>query len=252
MAPALQSSAARTSSTSPASPRGFKVNISGLILEVASPDTDWLAWNKNRFSAFLSEEEASILVTHRPDAGEAAFSTSPSQQRITLKGACHPRFLDTVLIEVLPALLEPSLVVHGTLLRDGSRAYLCCGQSGAGKSTLAAMLPEHALCDELAAIRPTDGGFEGVSLPYWVARPGSAPLASVFILEHATSHRRTRIAPGEAIRELRRHICWPTENANAMTATFTTLTRLVQEVPVYRLGFRKDPGVWDVITEPTQ
>jgi len=163
----------------------------------------------------------------------------------------HPRFLDVMLTEMLPTILAPSLVFHGALLSDGTSTYLCCGHSGAGKSTLATLLRGRALCDELALVRRCSArGFEGASLPYWDARPGSAPLAGVFVLEHAPLHRRRRLESGAALRELRQHLCWPTERPDLLAQAFTNLARLVQEVPVWRLGFRRDAGVWELITEP--
>jgi len=158
--------------------------------------------------------------------------------------------VDGLIRTILPELASPSLMVHGSLLTDGRVSYLCCGRSGSGKSTLAAMLPAQALCDELTMVRPSEPQFHGVSLPYWKARPGSAPLAGIFVLEHAREHRRSRLMPTDAMRELRQHVYWPTHEPDALARAFRTLTGLVGEVPVWRLGFRKDPAVWDLITEP--
>ena len=210
----------------------------------------WLSWHSRRFRDFLSNDPPDLVIEHRPSPGEPRYHRTDSTDRIVVEGTSHPRILDVMLTELLPGLLAPSLVVHAALLGDGERSFLCCGHSGAGKSTLAALLPEWSLCDELAAVRLTGSGFHGVSLPYWTSRPGSAPLAGVFILEHAPAHRRSRLEPADAVRELRHHVCWPTEEAEALAGSFRTLTRLTETVPVYRLAFRRDPGVWNLITEP--
>ncbi len=228
----------------------FRVDLGGTVVEFQTPDPRWRGHARERFGAFLTSARPTVRIEHRPNTSGPPVVHESSGTLFFLQGSACWEHLDALLSTLVPEHVAPSLVAHGTLLTDGERSYLCCGCSGAGKTTLASLLPDQALCDELAVVRTTPHGFEGVSLPYWVSRPGSAPLAGVFVLEHAPVHRRRRLGASEGIRELRRHLCWPTEKPEALAQAFATLTRLVQEVPVWRLGFRKDPGVWDLITEP--
>jgi hypothetical protein len=231
------------------SPVAMRVDLGGTVAELRTPDAAWLDEFRERFSGFLTGAVPSLVLRHEPHRAGPPVEVLASGVEIRLNAGARTEFVDGVLRTQLPELAAPALVAHGALLTDGAHGFLCCGFSGAGKSTLAALLPERALCDELALVRTAAGGFEGVSLPYWTARPGCAPLAGVFLLEHAPQHRRWRLAPVAAARALRAHIYWPTGSPDALHSAFATLAGLVAAVPVWRLGFARDPGVWRTIVE---
>ena len=233
----------------PPSPVAMRVDFGGTVAELRTPDAAWLDELRERFRGFLTGAVPSLVLRHQPGHNGPPVEYLPSGQEIRLNSGARTDLVDGVLRTQIPELAAPALVAHGALLTDGTRGFLCCGLSGAGKSTLAALLPERALCDELALVRAAAGGFEGVSLPYWTARPGCAPLAGVFLLEHAPEHRRWRLAPVAAARALRAHIYWPTRQPAALRGAFATLAGLVVAVPVWRLGFARDPGVWRTIAE---
>jgi hypothetical protein len=221
------------------------------VAELHTPDARWLRALKQRFKGFLTEAAPQLVLRHWPDRAGPSVEDLPSEREVRLNAGARTEFVDGVLRSRLPELVAPALVAHGALLADGTRGYLCCGPPGAGKSTLAALLPERALCDELALVRRSDDAFECISLPYWTARPGRMPLAGIFLLEHAPEHHRQRLAPAEAARALRSDICWPTYRPAALRGAFATLAELVAAVPVWRLGFAREPGVWQAIVEST-
>jgi len=229
----------------------MRVDLGKTVAELHTPDAQWLATLKERFRGFLTEAPPHLVLRHQPDRVGPPVEHLPSRAEIRLNAGARTEFVDGILRTELPELAAPALVAHGALLTGGARGYLCCGPSGAGKSTLAALLPEHALCDELALVQAVGDGFEGISLPYWVARPGRVSLAGVFLLEHAPEHRRQRLAPAAAARALRSNVYWPTRHPTALRGAFATLTGLVTAVPVWRLGFARDPGVWRTIAEAT-
>jgi len=226
-----------------------RIGLGDTVAELHTSDGNWLAAVRERYQGFLTGAPPHLVIHHHPGRPGPPVETDPSNAEVRLNGGAVPESVDGVLRTQLPELAAPALVAHGALLTDGARGFLCCGPPGAGKSTLAALLPERALCDELALVRAVGGAFEGVSLPYWVARPGRVPLADIFLLEHAPEHRRQRLAPTAAARALRSNICWPTHEPAALNRTFATMAELVGAVPVWRLEFTKDPGVWQTITE---
>ena len=227
----------------------IRVNLGETVAELHTPDENWLADLRERYQGFFTEAPPHLFLRHRPDRAGPPVEYHPSGVEVQLNGSARTEFVDSVLRTRLPELTAPAVVAHGTLLTDGARGFLCCGPSGAGKSTLAALLPEHALCDELALVRAIGGGFEGVSLPYWVARPGCVPLAGVFLLQHAPEHWRQRLTPASAARALRSNIWWPTHRPATLSGAFATLAGLVAAVPVWRLGFARDTAVWRTIVE---
>lgn len=154
--------------------------------------------------------------------------------------------IDVAIRQLLPHLIDGA-TFHAALLVGDGRSYLCCGDSGAGKSTLCSMLPDYAQSDELAAV--VAGGM-GHGLPFWNARAGTAPVAGVFLLRHDTKHRRVQLEAASAFREISRHVLWPFGDERAMERCLEAVSTIVRDVPVWRLGFRPDPGVWAVIAEP--
>jgi hypothetical protein len=229
----------------------MRVDLGDTIAELQTPDTRWRDQLRTRFRGFLTTRQPHIVVRHRPDRPGPPIEYLPSGREFELNAEARTELIDGVLRVELPELATPALVVHGALLSDGTHGYLCCGPSGAGKSTLAALFPENALCDELALARKAGEAFEGISLPYQVARPGRVPLAGVFFIEHAQDHWRQRLRPSAAAREMRANICWPTRRSQSLREAFASLADLVNAVPMWRLGFAPDPGVWQtIVIEP--
>lgn len=149
---------------------------------------------------------------------------------------------------LLRELLEDGLIVHGALLSDGDRGWLCAGPSGCGKTTLAGLFPEHRLADELTALRRIEGEWHAFSLPAGQSRPGSRPLAGIRLLRHGREHRRRPLAAREATTRLGAEILWPFIRAGTMASRIPLLLDLLAEMPVDELSFRPDRGVWPVLT----
>ncbi len=234
----------------PGGPGSLKLDLGGTVVELELTDPALLEEMSGRYRGFTTGAAGADLVLSQEAGARGTLPAGGTTLRIPVERGVDSGYVDGLIRTRLPELVVPSLVAHGALLTDGERTYLCCGPSGSGKTTLAAMLRDRALCDELALLRPTADGFQGVSLPFWSARPGGGPLAGVFVLEHAPEHRRRRLLPGDAVRELRRHVYWPTGSTAAMATALGTLATLAGSTPVWRLGFRRDSDVWNVIREP--
>lgn len=170
---------------------------------------------------------------------------APGRIEITGPLATYP--LDAALIAQWALAGRDAVVVHGALLADGDRGWLCTGPSGVGKTTLAALLPEHARCDELVGLRrETRAEFPELvaySLPFWRGRPSRVVLDGVHFLRHEREHRRRPLSPARAFARLRTQVLWPNGPAATLAGAFRTVTALA-ELPCHVLGFRPDRGVW--------
>ncbi len=234
----------------------FSIDCGGTVVAVESPSLPWREAARARYDAFVcSDSDPEIVIHHSED--EAAMIAEHGYKAHVEETGRGARFgsaegtdlFDGVLRTLLPSVIAPDLMAHGALLIDGLRGLLCCGVSGSGKSTMAAMFPDIAVCDELTRVNTGHDGIEARSLPFWEARPATAPLRAVFILEHGAEHRRVLLEGAEAMREMRRHVYWPLDRPDLTLALFETLALVCEEIPVYRLAFRPERSVLATMVE---
>jgi len=237
------------------SENGLLIDFGGTMAQINSTSPSWLSQTKFRYGPFVCESGSpEIFITHSDDEtgmmAKHGCLSSVSHDKLSAEIAASEgtEVLDGVLRTILPSAIAPDLLVHGALLRDEERGFLCCGVSGAGKSTMASLFPEEALCDELVRLCVAQNGIEARSLPFWRARPDMVPLVAIYIIEHGVENRRTPLSFSKAIQELRRHIYWPVISSDMMAQSFGRLTDLCEQTPVLRLAFRPETSVWDTIT----
>ena len=252
-----------------------------LPIAFASVDDHWLELLERRYRSFrsvvpasrtfrlsfapdgpLPEEVPSALAAHleavelepTPSGFRARTRTSIAEVDLDagegwLRGPSAMYPLDNLLVQLLPLITESSLLFHAAALAPGGAGLLVPGASGAGKSTLASLAGAEALCDEVAAVRLEPREFRLVALPFWMGRPGSAPLAAVALLAQAAEHALTPLAPGEALRRLSQLVLWPTASPAAMGRCLSHLAALVESLPVYELQFAPRPDVLAFLRE---
>lgn len=207
---------------------------------------------------FSRRREGDVLVVERADAiGRIRPAQSPvhAHFRVAVDEHALEACLRVALSVALPA--NGALILHSSAVRWHGRGYVFSGVSGAGKSTIAAMLPAadpgfERLADELLVVACDAGGwrvhvppFFGIDdLPYG----DSAPLDSINLLRQAPAHRRERLAAGPALRELMRHVVVYAAEPVTTDHALGLASRLVAEVPCYRLEFAKDPSVAEVLS----
>jgi hypothetical protein len=256
---------------------GRRYDFGGVAVAFDSPSASWLAALDARFAGFETAAAPRFAIRYLPvgeDDGSRdalrgplppdvrhdaegrvvemlgpgfAASIDLGARAAQVRGPASVYPVDMVLRELLPT-LAGGIVLHCALLSDGAAAWACCGASGTGKSTLAALLPERALCDELAVVSRDGAAFRARSLPYWEARPGGAPLAGVAILSHGAAHVRRRLSPEEALRALSPEVVWPGFPDTAVEAAFDTFAALLAAVPAWSLEFAPRADVWDALT----
>ncbi|MHB8735624.1 MAG: hypothetical protein ACYC6M_10010 [Terriglobales bacterium] len=146
------------------------------------------------------------------------------------------------------------MLLHAASAVRHGRAYVCAGYSGAGKSTLARMAPAEAvvLSDEISYVRPEGGAYRAFGTPFAgdLGRGGenvAAPLAMLCFLRQGEEHRLRRLPAVQALRTLLQHILFFARDPGAVRQVFEAAQALVQQVPVYQLTFRHDPGVWELL-----
>lgn len=237
------------------------VGCGGLTIALSSSEAAWLGAARERFASFPAAGAPALTITHgagpetiggerqvftRATAGFDAWLDSDDHHAV-LPAEASLADVENLLRTLLPRLLGDGLAVHAAALAADGRGVLCAGECGAGKTTLAALVPERALCDEIAVVRRDGEGFTLHSTPYWTGCTGQAPLAAVMLLRHGPGQATRRLTPVTAIGRLARHTLWPSDEPDAMHHAFQLLASLVATVPVFELVFRPTTDVWDTI-----
>lgn len=187
--------------------------------------------------------------------------TDPNASFLT-RGAALPdplAFPSAELIVLSHIARRDAAVLHACAVRDHENAgagYLFCGRSGRGKSTTARLWQGHGevLNDDRVMVRrdPNAGAFRVHGTPWHgdlaVTNPGSAPLRAVFFLEHAATHQLIALREAEAEREIMTSAWLPLwDRQGGLAQTMRLCRELVRNVPCYRLRFRRDGDVIDLV-----
>jgi hypothetical protein len=254
------------------------VRLSSRRIVFECSDPDLITWIETRFRAFADEGRPDWTVLYEVVAPTPEFLCSPcevynepmeitvtrtgfavsgqgyearvdlSLRRVELQGPKATYPVDRMLRLLLPLLVEDGLVVHAGMLSEHGRGWLCSGTSGCGKSTLCELLPEHARCDEMAAVRRVDGCWMVEALPFWKARPATSRLCGIYVLEHHERDERIRLDPARAGRLLSGEVLWPAADTPSLEHRLGLFADLVAEVPVWTLHFRPTREVWRLIS----
>ena len=177
------------------------------------------------------------------DAGQDLGSDA-RRGAIRLRGPLATFPLDSAMIALWSlACGADAAVVHGALLADGDRGWLCTGPSGVGKSTLADLLPRRALCDELVGVRFESGELVAYGLPFWRGRPGRVNLDCVHFLAHGAEHGRRELTIDQAFSRIHSQILWPSWCATSLSGAFRVAAALA-DLPADVLSFRPEASVW--------
>ena len=147
-----------------------------------------------------------------------------------------------------------ALLVHAASLGRAGRAWMFPGPSGSGKTTLTRLSADaDLLSDEISIVRVDADGPRCYGSPFWgdLGRPGenhAVPLAAIHFLRHAERHvggcRSPRGAPWPR--------CCPTcsssrASPHLVARVLEVAAALTAAVPCFKLGFRPEPSVWEVI-----
>ncbi|HEY7096881.1 MAG TPA: hypothetical protein VH437_09160 [Terriglobales bacterium] len=168
----------------------------------------------------------------------------------------NPYSIDSVL-RILHSLVlakEGGFLLHAAgAIRNGS-AFLFSGVSGAGKTTIASLAPSDVmlLTDEISYIRKTGEDYMACGTPFAgeLARVGencSARIKTVYLLAQGPQNKIQPVPVSEAARCLLRNILFFAEDRDLVELVFRSACEFVEKVPVRRLTFMPDEGVWDLI-----
>lgn len=192
----------------------------------------------------------------RIERGDFRAVLDPRARRGHIRQTANPYSIDSVLriVHTLALAPEGGVLMHAASVVRGGRALVFAGASGAGKTTLARLAPPGVavLSDEVSYVRREGPGYVAHGTPFAgeLARGGenvSAPLEAIYLLRQGSAHRVDPVAPAEAARALLANVLFFAQDPALVRAVFDGVARLAEAVPVRRLTFRPDAGLWSVV-----
>jgi hypothetical protein len=262
------------------------IHTAGVTFAIDLPAAAWQAPVVERYGAFIHAAAATwhVTVTHDPALGftqapwvrhegpVTTFCVSDHVGRLDLAactaeisapsparaGPALDRALAYICMQALPR-QGTGLLLHASgIVLDGA-GYVFTGASGRGKTTVSRLAAGRAevLTDENVIIQLNPAGAELCSTPFWghstppelIHRVNRrAPLAAICLLEHAPDFWLQPLGPAEAVMALLTTEKVATERADSAAAWLAVVERLIKQTPVYRLGFRPTPELWDFIS----
>lgn len=188
---------------------------------------------------------------------KAAQVSTPASLRIH---SALVRVLSFVLMQMLPR-RNDGLLLHGAGIVFEGKGHVFFGASGRGKSTVSRLArgKGQVLTDENVLIRPGTDGMRLHSTPFWgLSTPAhdihavgrrDVPLVALYALDHTAEFQLHRLSQAEAVMALLTSEKVATERTDSAAAWLAMASRIVANVPVYRLGFRPTYELWDFLAE---
>ena len=147
------------------------------------------------------------------------------------------------------------LLLHASQIQYKGEAILFTAPSGVGKSTQAALWEKYRgariINGDKSLLTEEENGFEAAGIPYagtsGICENSRAPLKAIVILEQAEENSLTRLRGGRAAAGLMSGVIrcpWHEEDTGRV---LNLLTRLVEQVPVYRLRCLPDESAVDCL-----
>lgn len=148
------------------------------------------------------------------------------------------------------------LLVHGSGVVRGGKAYVFFGPSGSGKTTVSNLSPgDTVLSDDLTLIVSTPDGFRAAGIPFGMVHHrvpdtnAAFPIASLNRLVQSREVYRERIDGARAVAELGGSLPFVMQRGEEASRALETAGRVVEKIPAYRLHFRRDASFWSVVEE---
>jgi hypothetical protein len=256
------------------------IAIGGVPVRVNTIDPDFLEMLRDRYAGFVSADadaefnfdvdlassvfanpDADVSVIHRSgqwfmERGDFRAEWNPATSTGTIRQSANPYSIDAVLriVHTLVLAKQGGFLLHSaSAIRDG-KAFLFAGVSGAGKTTISRLAPADAtlLTDEISYVRKQDEGYVAFGTPFTgeLAKLGentSAPVAALYLLAKGTENRIDPVGASDAGRELLSNMLFFAEDQEMVHWAFQAACDFIHRVPVHRLTFMPDTGVWEMI-----
>lgn len=162
------------------------------------------------------------------------------------------RIFKLVLSQVM--IFESGLMLHSSGVIKNNRVWLFAGESGVGKTTVATQL--HGLGEPFSVdrvcIKKTDNVWQAYSTPFSDATmlsksEGPFPVQGIVFISQSENVSITQIVGMEAFMSLARNAYVNAKSKEIDKLLVDTMSCVVEEVPCYKMEFRKDETFWPIL-----
>jgi hypothetical protein len=263
----------------------FSLTIANIKVLVNCSDYDLAVMMRNRYHEFQSNSESEVdLYAEVEWVGKRRQSSMLDNTKVTFQDGIlffmAPGYrgyidekrgegklqLSTALpaedidyyIRVVFALLartKDGILLHAAGIIRNDNAYLFFGHSGSGKTTVCRVSSANhtILNDDLILLLPEGTSWRAFGTPFsnptqMKPTPGSAPIASMYLLTQAKHVAIYDLTTSQAIAALLGNIPVITEDPVRSAQVLDTLIKIQQVIPVKNLYFLPDNSFWKVIS----
>lgn len=256
------------------------IEIGNIPVRVRTANPGFLQMLENRYAGFVGdagradyEFEVDLTPPHDVGAdddlrvlrrsggwslerGDFRAEWDPKSNQGSIRQSANPYAIDSVLriVHTFALAREGSFLMHAASAVRNGRAFLFAGASGAGKTTISRLAPKDAvlLTDEISYVRRNEDGYLAFGTPFAgeLAKSGenmSAPIAAVYLLAKGPENRIEPVGAADAGRALLESILFFAQEPELVKSVFQAACEFVCRVPIYRLTFVPDAGVWEMI-----
>lgn len=227
--------------------------------------TSWSLFRKNGkyiLRLFRIKLKHDVVLNSAFDTGIVYF---PENLVDRPKGSLWKWDIETLIYDALQIILinylaqRDGIFLHAVGLRDiDGTGRVFIGESGAGKSTTARLWHKNSraviLNDDRIIVRKRQGKFIIYGSPwhgdfndYLATRAGSAPLSSLYFIHHSRKNVLKPMSKGQAFGLLYPNTFPVFWDKQGVDRTLSFCQDMLDRLPCYSLGFRKEKGVIDFV-----
>lgn len=187
---------------------------------------------------------------------DAKFAVLPdmADQSIEVAEFILDNLLRICLQYVIPG--KSGIILHSSAVVDKGKSFVFVGPNDGGKSTIARNTTRQILSDDCVALRKSDNGkWMGCATPWGDVRTsGEYPLEGIFFIEKSDNFYCEKIDPLSAVKGLfaNASFSFPDIEKHAgeiLGKVLDVVAGISEFVPVYRMGFRKEDNVLELMNE---
>ncbi|MGB2879712.1 MAG: hypothetical protein WBD24_05995 [Candidatus Omnitrophota bacterium] len=221
-----------------------------------SSEKSLLKFNFTHHENDLRNDNIGMSVEMGSISKDARFAVLPdmADQSIEVAEFILDNLLRICLQYILPG--KRGIILHSSAVAERGKSFVFVGPNDGGKSTIARNTARQVLSDDCVALRKTDEGiWMGCATPWGdVHTTGEYPLEAIFFIEKSDSFYCERVSSLSAVKGLfaNASFSFPDTEKHAgeiLEKVLDVVTGVSESVPVYRMGFRKEDNVLELMNE---